>query len=64
MVDELDLFKDAERYRWWRDNACAHPIMVAKKLGPLVKPHEIDAMIDEAMAEEQGRDVPVGNDSN
>lgn len=47
-AENESLRADAERYRWWRDNACREPGLVATLLGPLVYPHEIDAAIDAA----------------
>lgn len=41
---------DAERYRWWRYNACYRPSEVAKLLAPLFTPPSIDAAIDAARA--------------
>ena len=50
-----DVVRDAERYRWWRDNACRKPAMVAALLGPLIYPQDIDTMIDEAIAQQKGQ---------
>ncbi len=41
---------NAARYEWWRDTACANPVMVAKLLGPLLTPDEIDEMISRQLA--------------
>lgn len=40
---------NAARYEWWRDTACANPVMVAKLLGPLLTPAEIDEMISKQL---------------
>lgn len=42
--------RDANRYRWWRYNACYKPSVVAKLLAPLFTPLAIDAAIDAAIA--------------
>lgn len=45
---------DAGRYRWWRDNACRKPVVVAVLLAPAYTPDQIDAAIDAAIAAGKG----------
>jgi len=54
MVELAELRKDAERYRWFRNHSLQ---IVHASTGPWV--HELDRVIDEAMAEADVFDVPL-----
>jgi hypothetical protein len=54
MVESAELRKDAERYRWFRNHSLQ---IVHASTGPWV--HELDRVIDEAMAEADVFDVPL-----